>query len=85
MHTNVCYTAVTGSVNCRFNCKLLQNIREPEEQTMAKIGSMELIVILIVAFLAIGPERMPKVARKFGRMLRSFRKMMNDASDEFRD
>ena len=30
---------------------------------MAKIGSMELIVILIVAMLAIGPERMPKAAR----------------------
>jgi len=48
---------------------------------MAKIGSMELIVILIVAMLAIGPERMPKVARKFGRMLRQFKKMMNDASE----
>ena len=34
---------------------------------MAKIGSMELIVILIVAMLAIGPERMPKAARTLGK------------------
>ena len=49
---------------------------------MAKIGSMELIVILIVAMLAIGPERMPKAARTLGKTLGSFRKGMNDSADD---
>ena len=47
---------------------------------MAKIGSMELIVILIVAMLAIGPERMPKAARTLGKAVGSFKKYMNDAT-----
>ena len=52
---------------------------------MAKIGSMELIVILIVAMLAIGPERMPKAARTLGRAVGSFKKYMNDATSDLRE
>ena len=50
---------------------------------MAKIGSMELIVILIVAMLAIGPERMPKAA--LGKAVGSFKKYMNDATSDLRE
>lgn len=42
---------------------------------MAKIGSMELIVILIVAMLAIGPERLPKAARTLGKAGRLVQKI----------
>lgn len=52
---------------------------------MAKIGGMELLVVLIVALFAIGPERLPKVARKMGRMLRQFRKVMDDATEELKE
>ena len=52
---------------------------------MAKIGSMELIVILIVAMLAIGPERMPKAARMLGKAVGSFKKYMNDATSDLRE
>ncbi|MED9822042.1 MAG: Sec-independent protein translocase protein TatB [Christensenellales bacterium] len=52
---------------------------------MAKIGGMELLVVLIVALFAIGPERLPKVARKMGRMLSQFRKVMNDATEELKE
>ena len=52
---------------------------------MAKIGSMELIVILIVAMLAIGPERMPKAARTLGKAVGSFKKYMNDATSDLRE
>ena len=51
---------------------------------MAKIGSMELIVILIVAMLAIGPERLPKAARTLGKAVGSFKKYMNDATSDLR-
>lgn len=47
---------------------------------MAKIGSMELIVILIVAMLAIGPERLPKAARTLAR--RSARSKIHERRDE---
>ena len=52
---------------------------------MAKIGSMELIVILIVAMLAIGPERMPKAARTLGKAVGSFKQYMNDATSDLRE
>ena len=41
---------------------------------MAKIGTMELLVFLIVAFVAIGPERMPKAAKALGRALGQLKK-----------
>ena len=52
---------------------------------MAKIGSMELIVILIVALFAIGPERLPKAARVLGKAVGSFKKYMNEATSELRE
>ena len=52
---------------------------------MAKIGGMELIVILIVALFAIGPERLPKAARMLGRAVGSFKKYMNEATSELRE
>ena len=51
---------------------------------MAKIGTMELVVILLVALIAIGPERLPQAARTLGRALRDFRKSMNEAAGELR-
>jgi sec-independent protein translocase protein TatB len=37
------------------------------------IGVTELIVILLLAFLVVGPERLPEVARKLGRTMRDIR------------
>ena len=56
-------------------CKNYKKQTESEDSRMAKIGSMELIVILIVAMLAIGPERMPKAARTLGKAVGSFKKI----------
>ena len=44
-----------------------------------------LIVILIVALFAIGPERLPKAARVLGRAVGSFKKYMNEATSELRE
>lgn len=52
---------------------------------MAKIGGMELIVILVIALFVIGPERLPKAARTLGRALASFKKSMNEATSELRE
>jgi sec-independent protein translocase protein TatB len=45
------------------------------------IGAEELILVLIVALLVLGPERLPKVARDVGRVVGDLRR----TSDEFRE
>lgn len=52
---------------------------------MMKVGGMEVVVILIVCLLVIGPERLPKVAKTLGRSLAAFKKSMNDATSELRE
>lgn len=44
------------------------------------IGPFELILILILAFLFFGPEKLPSMAAKAGRWYRSFRKATFDLS-----
>jgi len=41
----------------------------------SNIGVTELIVILLLALLVVGPERLPEFSRKFGKLLRDMRKM----------
>lgn len=52
---------------------------------MARIGTMELIVVVIVALFAIGPERLPRAARMLGQAVSAFKKCMNDATGELRE
>jgi Tat protein translocase TatB subunit len=47
---------------------------------MFNIGPMELIVILLVALIVVGPKRLPEVGRSIGKSLRELRR----ASDEVR-
>ncbi|MGH2490231.1 MAG: Sec-independent protein translocase protein TatB [Candidatus Limnocylindria bacterium] len=48
---------------------------------MLGIGAEELILVLIVALLVLGPERLPRVARDIGRVVGDLRR----TSDEFRE
>ena len=48
---------------------------------MFGIGFPELIIILIVALLVVGPTKLPEVARSVGRMLGEFRRMADDVKD----
>ncbi len=45
---------------------------------MGPVGPLELMVILIVALLVVGPNRLPELGRSVGRGLREFRKAQND-------
>ena len=47
-----------------------------------KIGFTELILVVIVAFVVIGPDKLPEYARKFGKMLRELKKYTGAASEE---
>ncbi|MDA1001581.1 MAG: twin-arginine translocase TatA/TatE family subunit [bacterium] len=45
------------------------------------IGMTELIVILVVALIVIGPKRLPEVAKSIGRSLRDFKRATSDLQD----
>jgi len=49
---------------------------------MFGIGPTELLVVLAVALLVLGPKRLPELARSLGRGLAEFRKATSDVTEE---
>lgn len=49
-----------------------------DSSSMFGIGPMELVLILVVALLVLGPKRMPELARTIGRGLGEFRRASNE-------
>jgi Tat protein translocase TatB subunit len=48
---------------------------------MLNVGPLELLVVLAVALVVVGPERLPEVARSVGRVLRQFREVQDEVRD----
>lgn len=48
------------------------------------VSGGELLVILFVVFLVFGPDKMPEMARKAGRMMNQMKKASSDLTREFK-
>ncbi|MBR5109706.1 MAG: twin-arginine translocase subunit TatB [Clostridia bacterium] len=49
---------------------------------MFNIGFSELIIVLLIAFLVVGPKDLPKVARWLGRAVKRIRQMIRELKKE---
>jgi sec-independent protein translocase protein TatA len=52
---------------------------------MFQVGPLEVLVVLIIALLVLGPQRLPDVARSVGKGMREFREALSSAAPEEED
>jgi len=57
------------------------------EKTMFGLGTAELLIILFIALIVLGPKELPKVARTLGRGIRELQRTKDDLKKtiEFED
>lgn len=49
---------------------------------MTNIGGSELVIVLVLALILLGPRRLPEMGEALGRTLRRFRAASNELRDE---
>lgn len=52
---------------------------------MFNIGLPEMLIILAIALIVFGPNKLPELARAFGRAMREFRKATEEVKESFRE
>jgi sec-independent protein translocase protein TatA len=48
---------------------------------MPNIGPMELVIVLVIALIVLGPKKLPEVARSVGSGMREFKESLSGNSD----
>jgi sec-independent protein translocase protein TatA len=49
---------------------------------MPNVGAPELIVILVIALIVLGPKRLPEVGRSVGKGMREFKESLSGNADD---
>jgi sec-independent protein translocase protein TatA len=52
---------------------------------MPSLGPAEILVVLVVALLVFGPNKMPEIARQVGKGFREFKRVQQHLKSELRD
>lgn len=52
---------------------------------MFGFGFLEILVLVLVAFLVLGPDKFPSVARDFLKIFNELKRSFSDVSDEIKD
>lgn len=52
---------------------------------MFNLSGSEIVVILLLALIVLGPEKLPEAIRKFGRVYNEVRKISNGFQSEFKN
>ncbi len=52
---------------------------------MPNVGPLELIVILAIALIVLGPKKLPEVGRSIGKGMREFKESLNGESERDED
>ena len=52
---------------------------------MFNIGVPELLIILAIALIVFGPNKLPELAKAFGRAMREFKKATEEVKESFRE
>ena len=56
-----------------------------EDMDFFGIGPLELLLIMVIALLVIGPEKLPGMAQKLGKTVSDIKRSLNDASKAVTD
>jgi sec-independent protein translocase protein TatA len=46
------------------------------------IGPMELVVVLIIALVVLGPKKLPEVGKSLGKGMREFKESLSNITDD---
>ena len=50
-----------------------------------RIGTQELLIVLIIVVIVFGPTQIPKLTKMFGKSVKSFRDGISEAEEENKD
>ena len=48
---------------------------------MPNVGPMELVIVLVIALIVLGPKKLPEVGKSVGKGMREFKNALSDRDD----